>query len=474
MTVRKSVLLIPLLSLLSALAGCSSTANIKPDDLSALGPAPTAEEVAKVADGKPLYRLDYLAGGHAFLYETFEAADTERYYGLLFQDGKLAAVDLTDARAASWPELMPCTVFPVDPAQDVDACFQKFNQAALAAAVNVSGDVAPDQAAKDRKAITADKAVDAAVYITLTAPVWVPIAIIALPVMAVSESSHKAEGKPVSVTLGESYEDVRSQVQAYPAKFLSVTDGKGTVLVPGAGTSEVSSAFGVREDKIIWVSLFPRAGCGAGLFDEGTRCVMAGVTAPPGESVPRNPRPPVMDDWRNLAVYYTAPPKFEVLGETQSHAKGFTDKGRTEDALEEMKKQALQDGATAVLVYPDEYPRYQGLPASPPPADGLPIYGEAGEEPQSAQWIRGLEIYVPADAAAFQKAVPLHASECDGLYKREYAAKAAYEAAKDDDSKSKDEVAAAKQVYETANDAEDAAFCGDDDWYAEQMAAQEH
>jgi hypothetical protein len=454
------------------LAGCA-TANVKPRDLSALGSAPTADQVAKITHGSPLYRLDYLAGGHTFIYETYEASDTERYYGLLFQDGKLDAVDLTGRGAAYSPGLRACTLFPPKPGLDVDRCFQDFNRDAETIAVKVDTGVTPDQAAKRRSASgTADTVAMGAVETAMFAPVLIPIAAVTLPVMGVAAAGDKSRRESLDVKLGDAYANVRGRVEQYPDKYRSITDGSGTVLIPGAVVPNAAAAFGVDQGKVIWIDLSPGTSCGGGFFFWGMNCEM-GFNPPVVWRAPHRPRPPVIDEWENVAVYYTAPPQFDVLGETRGKAgRGFTAKARLEDALEDMKKAAREDGATGLLLYPLNFPVDKELTAAPAAGTGAAVYGPPSDAPFGVLWVRGLEIYVPADAAAFHKAAQVHATTCDALSQKKDDAKDAYKALKGTGTPA--DIDAAKAKLQAAEDASDAAYCGDDPWYAEQMEAQKH
>ena len=456
------------------LAGCA-TANIQPSDLSALGSAPTTDDIAKIAHGSPLYRLDYLAGGHSFIYETYEQSDTVAYYGLLFQDGKLAAADVIPEKSAYWSDLRHCTVFPPDAGRDVEKCFQAFDQATQAHAVNLGSGVAPAQAAKSPSAGQAAGAViEGTVYVAMSAPILIPVAAIALPVLGALALEDQSRRESLHVTLGESYADLRSRVETYPAKFTSITDGDGTVLIPGVGPSEVAGAFGVANGEVIWIDMSPRAGCGGGLFVAGTHCTMGREPQPPVfKQVPHKPRPPVIDEWENIALYYSAPSaQYDVLGEVRGRPQGFTSKGRMEEAIEEMKRSALKDGATALLVDKQGYMPDQDPTAAPAAGTGMPVYGADATVSFSGGLAHALEIYVPTDAEAFLKAAPLHATTCDALSQKKDDAKDAYKAVKGTGTPA--EIAAAQQTLQAAEDAKDAAYCGDDDWYAELMAAQKH
>jgi len=452
-----------------ALAGCA-TASIQQSDLNALGAAPTADEVNKVAHGSPLYRLDYLAGGHSFIYETFEASDTARYYGLLFQDGHLVAVDVTGEGQGFWPGLRACTLFPPDAHLDVDGCFRKFNQTAEAAAVKVAAGVAPDQAAKDRNAReTTGTVVESAMYTAILAPILIPAMVITLPVMGAAEAGDESRRESLDVKLGDSYDDIRSRVEQYPDKFRSVTDGNGTVLIPGAVVSNASAAFGVDKGKVIWIDLTPSTECGGGFMFWGTTCQMGERTYPSVQHF-RARTAPVIDHWENMALYNSAPAYYEVIDGVSGKPSGFSAKSRMDNAIEGMKESARKMGATGVLAEARLLTPDGMAIAAPPAGTASPVYG-ASTVPMGG-WAQGLAIYVPADAEAFQKAAQLHATTCDALSQKKDDMKDAYELVKD--SGTPNAVAAAKQTLQTAEDAKDAAFCGDDDWYAEQMAAQKN
>jgi hypothetical protein len=188
--------------------------------------------------------------------------------------------------------------------------------------------------------------------------------------------------------------------------------------------------------------------------------------------VPHRPRPPVIDEWENVALYYSPPPQFDVLGETTGKAQGaFSGKSRMANAIEDMKKRAQKDGATGVLMYPVD-PKIDKQPTAAPAAGtGTPFYGTPGEASFGTLRVSGLEIYVQADADTFLKASPLHATICDALSQKKDDTKDAYKAVKD--TGTPDAVAAAKQNLQAAEDAEDAAYCGDDNWYAEQRVGHQ-
>lgn len=454
------------------LAGCA-TANIQPEDMSKLGAAPTLDDVDKIAHGTPIHRLDYLVDGQTYTFEIYEAADTAKYYGLLFQGGKLTAVDLVSLNFYS---LGPgaCTLFPPKPGMDVEGCLREANRVLQANTVDLHQPVTPNQQVLRRSAKdTAATAVEGTTYAVLLGPAVVAAALAAnvviLPFIGAEKASEKSAQQSLGVKLGDPYAGaVQARVEQLPERERSVQDGSGTVLVPSGFSSIPAAAFGVEGGKVIWLQLDPPTMCGEGFMVWGMQCRLN--TAPPAAwRAPHRPRPPVIDEWENIAVYYTPPPRFDVLGETTGKVgRGFTPKGRMEGALEDMKKDARKDGATALFVYPPNRPADQEPTAAPAAGTGTPAYGPPTTAPFDFLWLRGLELYVPADAEAFQKAAQLHASTCDALSRKKDSMKDAYKAMKDAGTPA--DVAAAKANLQAAEDAADAAYCGDDDWYAEQMA----
>lgn len=456
------------------LAGCA-TANVKPRDLSALGSAPTADQVAKITHGSPLYRLDYLAGDHSFIYETYEESGTERYYGFLFQDGKLAAVDLTYEGEAQRPSLVACTLFPASVDMDVDACFQSFNRSVEAKSIEAGAAVIPDKPFKPSDPEgTAGTVVEGAVVLTFSAPFIIPAAVIGLPIVAAASVTGDGRGQaPLDVKLGTSYEDIRTRVEQYPDKDRSIKDGSGTVLIPGSALAGITAAFGMDKGKVIWINPTPSTVCGGGMWFWGQTCTMGNQPRPPVRTFLQPTRArtaPVIDEWENLALYYSPPAHYDVIGRVSGKTSGFTAKGRMAEAIEGMKRSAREEGATGVLVDTQADPLSQGLTAAPPAGTGSPVYAVGGTLPASFGDAYGYAIYVPADLEAFQKAAQVHATTCDALSQKKDDAKDAYKALKGSGTPA--DIDAAKAKLQAAEDASDAAYCGDDPWYAEQMTAQ--
>lgn len=461
--------------LMFLLVGCASS-NIHPEDMSKLGAAPTIGDIGKIAHGPPLYRLDYLVDGQAYTYEIYEATDTAKYYLLLFQGGRLVAVDIWDEQS-NQSEPGTCTFFPPRSGMDVEDCLRKIDQSLMANKVDLRQPATPDQEALERsKSGAADTVGMLTIETALFAPIMVPVLVITLPIAGASALADKSPHDSPNVTLGESYEDVRSRVESYPANFVSITDGNGTVLVPGHGVSEVAAAFGVAGGKVNWINLSPGTQCSGLHSSTGTHCTMGQESHRIVKQIPRTPRPPVIDEWENIALYYSPPAHYDVLGETSSGPGGYSAKSRTENAVKDVKQRARKDGATAVLVETrDEISGEElGEEVIPAPAAGTatPVYGAVTALPFYNGWTQALEIYVPADAEAFQKAAQTHATSCAALSQKNDDMKDAYKAMKEAGTPA--EIAAAEQNLQSAEDAYDAAFCGDDDWYAEQMTAQKH
>lgn len=445
------------------LAGCA-TPSIQQQDLNALGPAPTIEEVSKIAHGPPLNRLDYLVDGQTYTYEVYAVADAGKDYGLLFQSGKLSAVNVFDIHTYK-PEPRTCTFFPPKPNFDVEDCLRKITQSLKDSAVDLRQPVTPDQ--KTQAMEQKEKAGDvtaAAVETALFAPILVPVAVVMLPFMGAEKASQKSAQDSLGVKLGDPYQDIQARVEQIPEKSRSVVQGSGTVLVPAGLTGMPAAAFGLQDGKVIWLQLDPLASCQIG----GDNCRM-GDHGPSTQHF-RAKTPPVIDEWENLALYYSPPPNYEVIGPVSGKASGFSSSSRIGNAVEDMKGWARKEGATGVLVdskpdTPDQEPT-----AAPAMGTGSPVYGAVSTLPFYGIWTHGSAIYVPADADAFLKASQVHKATCDDLSQKKDDAKDAYKALKDTGTPA--DIAAAQAKLQSAEDAADAAYCGDDDWYAEQMTGQ--
>lgn len=451
------------------LAGCAS-ANIQPQDLKALGPAPTAEEVAKVAHGAPLTRLDYLVDGQTYTYEVYGIADAGKDYGLLFQRGKLSAVNIFDIHTYK-PEPRTCTFFPPKPNFDVEDCLRKINQSLKDSAVDLRQPVTPDQKTQemeqDKKAgAVAESVVDTA----LLAPIVLPAMAIMLPFMGAEHASEKSAQESLHVKLGDPYQDIQARVEQIPERQRSVTQGSGTVLVPGGLTSIPAAAFGLQDGKVIWLQFDPPTACGGGFMLWEKDCRMGDHGRPAPQHF-RAKTPPVIDEWENVALYYSPPAHYEVIDRVSGRPRGLFSSSMGH-AIEVMKESARKEGATGVLVELKDYAPGQEPTTAPPAGTAAPVYAADSTVPLHNGWASGWAIYVPADADAFLKASQVHGATCDALSQKKDDAKDAYKAIKDTGMPA--EITTAQANLQSAEDAADAAYCGDDDWYAEQMTAQNH
>lgn len=448
------------------LAGCA-TPNIKQQDLSALGPTPTAEDVSKIAHGPPLTRLDYLVDGQTYTYEVYGVADAGKDYGLLFQGGKLSAVNIFDSHTYK-PEPRTCTLFPPKPNFDVEDCLRKITQSLKDSAVDLQQQVTPDQKTQEMENDNkAGDVAETAVTAALFAPILLPAAVVMLPFIGAESASRKSAQDSLGVKLGDSYQDIQARVEQIPEKQRSVVQGSGTVLVSAGLTGLPAAAFGLQDGKVVWLQLDPPASCQMG----GNDCRMGDRGSRPKQNL-RAKTPSVIDEWENLALYYSPPANYEVIGPVSGKASGFSSSSRIGNAVEDMKGWARKEGATGVLVdskpdTPDQEPT-----AAPAMGTGSPVYGAVSTLPFYGPWVHGSAIYVPADADAFLKASQAHGVTCDALSQKKDDAKDAYKAIKGSGAPA--DIAAAQAKLQSAEDAADAAYCGDDDWYAEQMTGHKN
>jgi hypothetical protein len=182
-------------------------------------------------------------------------------------------------------------------------------------------------------------------------------------------------------------------------------------------------------------------------------------------------RPPVMQHWENLYLYFSPPPNYIVIGMVTGSGSGLSGQGKMDNALEGMKEQAREAGATGVLL------QSAGITAVGAVSSSIWSGGRYGgssfgfSAPVTGGSVSGIAIYVPADAARHTLALQAHESTCAALSTADNKMEAALKAAKK--TRIAANIVTAKGNLRAADNAEDANFCGDDDWYAEQIEAQE-
>lgn len=182
-------------------------------------------------------------------------------------------------------------------------------------------------------------------------------------------------------------------------------------------------------------------------------------------------RQPVIDNWQNIYLYYSPPANYEVIGMITGKGKGFGSQSKMENALEAIKQEALDAGATGVLLQSAGAVAGGSVGTATWSGDSSGGYGVGTSVTMTHAEITGMAIYVPADAAAFTQALAVHQSKCDGLSADKDRMKEAVKAAKSTGTPA--DVDAAKAKLQAVEDAQDAEFCREDAWYADQMAAQQ-
>ena len=182
-------------------------------------------------------------------------------------------------------------------------------------------------------------------------------------------------------------------------------------------------------------------------------------------------RQPVIDNWQNVYLYFAPPAHYEVIGMVTGKGRGFSDESKMENALEGMKEEARDAGATGVLLQSAGEVTAGSVNTATWSSSGYGGYAIGASIPIVRGSVSGLAIYVPEDAANFTNAFHEHQAKCDALSNKENAMKDALKVAK----KAGDSagITASNYNLQTVEDSEDAAYCGDDNWYAEQMAAQQ-
>lgn len=182
-------------------------------------------------------------------------------------------------------------------------------------------------------------------------------------------------------------------------------------------------------------------------------------------------RQPVIDNWQNISLYFSPPANYEVIGMVTGKGHGLGSQSKMENALEGLKQEAQDAGATGVLL--------QSAGIATEGSVGTAVWSGSGSGgvaigssvPITNGSITGLAIYVPADAAAFTQALQAHRSKCDALSAQKDKLKDTLKAVKKTGTDA--DIAAAKKDIDAVDDARDAELCREDAWYADQMAAQQ-
>ncbi|MGB9429939.1 MAG: hypothetical protein WCC11_08725 [Gammaproteobacteria bacterium] len=182
-------------------------------------------------------------------------------------------------------------------------------------------------------------------------------------------------------------------------------------------------------------------------------------------------RQPVIDNWQNVYLYFSPPAHYEVIGMVTGKGRGLSDEGKMEHALEGMKEEALDAGATGVLLQSAGTVTSGSISTATWNSNDYGGSAFGASIPITRGSIMGLAIYVPQDVADFTRALQAHQTTYGNLSTQKDAMKAAVNNAKKIGTKT--DIAAAEHNLQTVKDAEDAEFCGEDGWYADQMTAQQ-
>ena len=182
-------------------------------------------------------------------------------------------------------------------------------------------------------------------------------------------------------------------------------------------------------------------------------------------------RKPVIDNWENMYLYFSPPANYEAIGMVAGKGRGFGDQSKMENAVEGMKEEAREAGATGILVQSAGLVEAGSVSIANVQGTNYGAYGFGATVPIVKGRASGLAIYVPADAANFIKAQQAHQTQCDSLSANEDALEAAVKAAKKTGTPA--DVDAAKKSMQVVEDEESANFCGRSAWYAKQMASQQ-
>ncbi|MGH8321398.1 MAG: hypothetical protein ACRESX_01240 [Gammaproteobacteria bacterium] len=141
-------------------------------------------------------------------------------------------------------------------------------------------------------------------------------------------------------------------------------------------------------------------------------------------------RQPVIDNWQNVYLYFSPPAHYEVIGMVTGKGRGFSDEGKMENALEGIKEEAMDAGATGVLLQSAGTVASGSISTATWNSNDYGGYAFGASVPIIRGSVTGLAIYVPEDAANFTKALHAHQSKCDALSAQEDNMKAVLKLAK--------------------------------------------
>lgn len=182
-------------------------------------------------------------------------------------------------------------------------------------------------------------------------------------------------------------------------------------------------------------------------------------------------RQPVIDNWQNIYLYFSPPSDYETIGMVTGKGRGLGDESKMQNALEALKEEARDAGATGVLLQSAGIATAGSIGTAAWSGTGSGGFAIGSSVPITNGSITGFAIYVPADAANFTRALQAHQSKCDALSAQKDNLKDALKAVKKTGTDA--DITAAKKNIDAVEDAQDAEFCREDAWYADQMAVQQ-
>ena len=230
------------------------------------------EKSTRALAGEAQYRLDYLVSGKRYAYLTYSLAETGRYLQLLVENERIIAASAIDKVRYYWPALRRCTLFPHHDELDVNRCLDAFNREVLQ---QNDPAVLTTLWVNDAMALEADKlgAFGVATEAAMLAPLLLPVAVIASPVLVFEHAKTKGQRQNFTLALGQN-KGLDDYVAAIDHRFVSERSGAGTAYLEAGILDQPAVAFGFDHSQVVWIQQRPYWVCGGGFMFWGVRCTV--------------------------------------------------------------------------------------------------------------------------------------------------------------------------------------------------------
>ncbi len=229
-----------------------------------------------ISSNKHLYQLIYEVSGEKYTYSTYEIKDKYKFLQISTKGDDINSISLITLHEAYWPSIRDCTLFPYHENVDSEGCLRDFNSniETMSSLQWKKEILATNQSLKEtQKNETIGAYLMTGIVAVLTAPIIIPVAVIATPLASTADSYSEREKDLFNIQLGETISD--KLISSIDQKYVSLINSTGTVFIYGnIFFGEETLAFGTFDSKVIWVQREPKWVCGGGFMYWGQLCVM--------------------------------------------------------------------------------------------------------------------------------------------------------------------------------------------------------